>query len=82
MPTLKSSSNFIDSVTGQQVARELRDMTVNGSYHTESSYSADGLQFPDHRMSFVDKHLRYLSTHPTLDPSKYIANLKLMTRVR
>ncbi len=81
MPTIKSKVNF-DPEVDRQIVRELTDMTSSLSYRTEPCYSADNSHFPDHRMSFVDKHLRYLKSHPSLDPFKYVANLKLMTKIR
>ena len=33
-------------------------------------------------MSFVDKHMRYMSQYPTLDRQQYVQNLKLMTKIR
>lgn len=52
-------------------------MTLSGSYNTRTMYSAsekDGL-------SFVDKHMRYMSLYPKLNYKQYVLNLKLMTKV-
>jgi hypothetical protein len=54
----------------------------DSGYYTSASYSADAENYPDHQMPFVDKHMFYLRDHPELDLRQYIANIRLMTRVR
>ncbi len=75
-------TNFKESVEGIEVQRALRAMALDTTFNTMESYSANGILYPDHVISFVDKHMNYLNTHPNLDPNHYIANLRLMTRVR
>ena len=54
-------------------AREaLQRMVDSSQYATDSSRAAD----------FVERHMHYLSTHPTTTLAGYISNLKLMTRIR
>lgn len=31
---------------------------------------------------FVEKHMRYMSNHLTMDHSQYVQNLRLMTKIR
>jgi len=45
-------------------------------------YNTDSDHFSGHALGFVDRHLHYLSTHPSTLVNGYISNLKLMTRVR
>ena len=82
MATLKKRSGFLESEEGVEIRQKLHHMTVDSTYNTESSYSSNGMQYPDHLMPFVDKHMNYLNTHPKLDPVMYIANLRLMIRRR
>jgi hypothetical protein len=63
------------------VREELQQMVLNGSYNTAPSYTPSSDKYPDGLMPFVDRHMKYLSTHPKLDASMYVANLRLMTRV-
>jgi hypothetical protein len=55
-------------------------MVENGAYHTVSSYSANATNYPDHVISFVDKHMKYLSEHQAVNVDHYLSNLRLMTR--
>lgn len=54
-------------------------MSMNSLYNTASSYTPNAIEYPGNLIPFVDKHINYLSAHPNLEASKYIANRKLMT---
>ena len=82
MATFKTRSGFLDSQEGLAIRQTLQFMMSDKTYNTQSSYSANSLQYPDNTISFVDKHMNYLNVHPKLDARMYIANLRLMTRVR
>ena len=56
-------------------AREaLQCLVDSAAFNTDSKY------FQADELSFVDRHLHYLSTHPTTNAEGYVSNLKLMTR--
>ena len=82
MPTINKKINFFDTEEGIEVERTLRSMVTDNAYSTVSSYSTDAEQYPDNLIPFVDKHMKYITTHPSTDPIHYLANLRLMTRVR
>ena len=82
MPTINKKAAFILSEEGLEAERMLRLMAEDDSYNTESSYSTNSQLYPDNSRSFVDKHMDYLSTHPHANHRQYIANLRLMTRLR
>lgn len=82
MPVVKSRTNFLTSDKGRQVRDELLLMTEDPTYNTASTYSANSLLYADNLMPFVDKHMNYLVSNPALDPDTYLANVKLVTRVR
>ncbi len=82
MATFKTRSGFLDSAEGLDIRRRLQFMMADGQYNTESSYSANSQRYPDNVMSFVEKHMSYLNAHPNLDAGMYLANLRLITRVR
>lgn len=82
MPTIKKKIKFLDSEQGTAIEQDLIGMVADNAYNTISSYSADAIAYPDNLIPFVDKHMKYLSTHPSVDPDHYIANLRLMTRLR
>lgn len=82
MHTHSKKVKFLESEEGLEVERILILMASDDTYNTESSYSANSEMYPDNLIPFVDKHMNYLSSHPTTDPRHYISNLRLMTRVK
>lgn len=82
MSTTKKKVNLYESEEGLLILEELKSMASNATYNTGSSYSTDSGAYSDNLMPFVDKHMRYLIAHPSVDPDHYLANLRLMTRVR
>lgn len=80
MSVRKSSPAFNLVDTG--VLEALQSMESDDTLNTESTYSANGVLYPDHMMPFADRHMAYLKAHPRLDPGHYLANLRLMIRQR
>ncbi len=71
---------------GAEEEREIREalhqMVLNDSYNTSPAYTVKSAVYPDGSIPFVDKHMRYLDANPKLDAHMYLANLRLMTRIR
>jgi len=82
MPSTQRKSNFYDSEAGAEAKQVLRSMVSDKAFNTEASYSANSDLYPKHSMSFEEKHMAYLNAHPATDSRHYLANLRLMTRVR
>lgn len=82
MSLIRKTAAFWESPAGIQVKDSLKEMAEDERYNTDSSYSANTDAHPDNLISFVDKHMNYLSTHPSTNPEHYLANLRLMTRLR
>jgi hypothetical protein len=82
MATPSKRTNFPESEEGQAVKQLLIHMDDDGAFNTEASYSADTASYSDNIIPFVDKHMRYLQSHPSVDSGQYVANLRLMTRKR
>lgn len=78
----KKRPNFYESAEAEDVKLILVAMQTDERYNTDSSYSANIDKYPDHIRSFVEKHMEYLHTHPSVDPIQYLANLRLITRLR
>lgn len=72
---------FSDEIA-KQYRGELQSMTEDAQYHTVASYTVDKNMYPNNLIPFIDKHLAYLKTHQNLDPSQYMANLRILTRIR
>lgn len=82
MATTKKRINYHDSDEGLAIRQALYKMVADETYTTDASYSANLENYPDNLIPFVEKHLQYLNTHQNVDPQHYLANLRLMTRVR
>ena len=82
MPTAKKRPDLYTSEEGAKIEEALKKMATDIGYSTIDTYSANADAHPDHLVSFVDKHMAYLQSHPSVDPDHYLANLRLMTRVR
>lgn len=82
MSVQKKADAFLSSTTGAEIRELLIAMTESTSYNTKATYSTDSTLYPDNLIPFVDKHMNYLSKHPATDPAQYLANLRLMTKVR
>jgi hypothetical protein len=78
----KTRKGFFDTEEGKEIKRKLQQMTRDSTYNTTSSYSTNSLLYSDNLIPFVDKHMNYLINHPSLEAKKYLANIRLITRVR
>lgn len=74
-----SYSNFLDSELCARLRVELKSMTDSPVYNTHVMSLID--MGADHSY-FVEKHLKYISSHPKMDPWQYVQNLKLMTKLK
>jgi hypothetical protein len=84
MPVSKKTrkNHFFETPEGMDVIATLKMMDADDKFNTKSSYSANSGLYPDHQIPFVDKHVEYLRCHPSTDPEHYLANLRLVTRIR
>jgi hypothetical protein len=82
MASLKKRPDFFQSEEGAAVKAALVFMQTDELYNTESTYSANTAVYPDNKMTFVDRHMNYLSQHQSVDINQYLSNLRLMTRAR
>ena len=82
MPTNKKKSNFYESPAGIKSREELLEMMADPKFKTKAYYSANTTLHPNNKMTFVEKHMDYLSNHQSMDPDHYLSNLRLMTRVK
>lgn len=74
--------DFYSSDEGVDAYRQLKAMEADANFVTRSAYAADTSKYPDNTISFVDKHMTYLHTHPNTDVQGYISNLRLMNRIK
>ena len=82
MPTIKKRADFYKSEEGEQVATELRTMVSDSIYMTTPTYSANTTLYPGNVVTFVEKHMKFLSEHQEVNITQYMSNLRLMSRIR
>lgn len=78
----KKRQNFYESEDADEIRALLISLQEDVHYKTDASYNANTDKYPDHLMPFVEKHMEYLNTHPDVNPTQYIANLRLVTKLR
>jgi hypothetical protein len=74
--------NFYETDKASEVKAILVKMQTDLLYATGSTYSANAEKHPDHLITFVEKHMEYLNTHPDVNPDQYVANLRIITKLR
>ncbi|HSH55886.1 MAG TPA: hypothetical protein VK983_03605 [Candidatus Limnocylindrales bacterium] len=79
MAATKSRANFLSTPDGVRISDLLDKMVADVKYNTQATYSVTGA---GNLKSFTTKHVQYLIANPGLDPDMYLANLRMMTRVR
>lgn len=65
------------SVKASQLKDELREMGDSPLYNTKIAALVEA--DTDY---FIEKHMRYMSNHLSMDHFQYVQNLKLMTKIR
>lgn len=82
MSSLPKRSGFSDSAEGLDAKQRLIVLAEDNRFQTDASYSANGEKYPNHSIPFVDKHMKYLSEHQSVNVDYYLSNLRLMTRIK
>ena len=79
--TVKSSgigrAEFLRSEKAELLRAELTAMTKSPLYNTKVASMLD-----TDELYFVEKHMKYMSNHLSMDHSQYVQNLRLMTKLR
>lgn len=74
--------DFFSTEEGVNFLVTLEQMTADRAYNTPTTYTSNEKLYPNNQMSFVDRHMNYINTHPKIDADKYLSNLRLMTNLR
>jgi hypothetical protein len=82
MRTAKKRVDFLSSEEGIESRRALQHMVADATYNTDPTYSSNTKLHPNNLISFVDKHMDYLCSHPAIDPQHYLSNLRLISRLK
>ncbi len=78
----QQQDGFINNMPEDEIVSALNLLVANSIYVTKPAYKGNIEKWPTHQMSFIEFHLTYLKSHPTLNPNHYISNLKLMLKKR
>lgn len=70
--------DYFETDDGIEILHQLEAMCQSEEYITKDSYTP---RF-EHLISFLDKHQEYIRKHPNTDARQYVANLRLMYRLR
>jgi hypothetical protein len=70
------------TMSPEEIATELQKMLANPALITKPGFRANGEQWPNNVIPFVDDHLDYLSSHRNINPAHYLMNLRLQLRRR
>jgi len=73
---------IVESLRDEGVHDALEIMDKDSSFNTDDKYSPKAGLYPGNKMPFVEKHIRYLTEHPKVDRKQYLANLRLMLKIR
>jgi len=73
------AQEFLSSSDGKLVRAELQAMMESEGYNTASTYSPAA---HEGNLTFIDKHMDYLSSHLNVDAAQYVSNLRLITKVK
>ena len=66
----------------EEIHSALLAMEKDTSLTTVGSYAANPILWPDHKITFVEKHINYLKAHSDVNPQHYLSNLRLMIKKR
>jgi len=82
MAYLQNQFAAASEVPEAELQAALQRMEADATMSTPSSYTPDGTLYPDHVLTFTDKHLLYLKQHSKINAEQYLANLRLKIRIR
>ncbi|MEO8862813.1 MAG: hypothetical protein ABI354_00620 [Candidatus Saccharimonadales bacterium] len=82
MTTRSARVEVAEKIQAAGVIAALERMEQNEKMLTKDGYSSNSELHPDNTVSFVDKHIAYLMNHPKVDPDHYMANLRIMLKIR
>ncbi len=82
MSSYTKKIDFFETDAGHELLKVLKAMDQDLRFNTEPTFSSDAEKYPDNLMPFVDKHVKYIRNHPATNPQHYLANLRLITKVR
>ena len=77
--TTQRAKDFLTSAEGIAAHADLVAMEKDKGYKTVATYSPAS---ENGHLSFIDKHMNYLSSHASVNAAQYVSNLRLITKIR
>lgn len=71
-----STKAFFESDEGIALKQQLLAMVASDDYNTTTTYSTQD----ENGLTFVQKHMNYMSQYADMNRQQYVSNLKLMTK--
>jgi hypothetical protein len=72
----QTRKQFLETEAGVSAKLELQRMSKSASYNTPVAYDVS----VGRELTFIDRHIDYLTKHPYVKPATYLANLRVMTK--
>jgi hypothetical protein len=72
--------DFFDTPEGKEIEEILKHIASSDDFSTSSSYSPNSDLYMNNSMTFVEKHMAYIRSHPKVNPGQYVSNLKISSR--
>ncbi len=72
--------DFFDTPEGEAIKAILISMDESDDFNCPASYSPNTEIYEDNLIPFVDKHMAYIRSHPSLNAMQYVSNLKIVSR--
>lgn len=82
MASAKKRTALFRPEISDEIESKLRQLAEDPNYNTAAGYSTNSVDYPDGKIPFADKHMKYLRTNSAINPYHYVANLRIMTRIR
>lgn len=73
-------NDFFDTPEGKAIKEILVLIDTSDDYNSSASYSPNTELYEDNLIPFVDKHMAYIRSHPSLNAMQYVSNLKIVSR--
>lgn len=72
--------DFFDTEAGKAIKELLLFIDASDDYYSSPSYSPNTETYGDNLIPFVEKHMAYIRSHPSVNAMQYVSNLKIVSR--
>lgn len=72
--------DFFETLEGEEIKSILVLIDDSEDYNSPPSYSPNTEMYEDNLIPFVEKHMAYIRSHPSVNAQQYVSNLKIISR--